>query len=282
MLTLNDNAITNVASITDVPWQILYQEDGIILQSWGEGTDLVVFPGLEGSGESCLHLVLPVMARALSINVPFRLILVNYAQERHATLADLIASIDKGLTKSLGSESCIFWAQSFGNLLATGVLQKGSVSVKKLLMVSPFTRLPSLLTRMSAASLALTPTFLYRATIKPLGRYVFGPVGENARHPFFQALARATTPEVRRQTKWLVNQDFNQQYEAIAIPAKAWLGDKDRLVNLPDQLKYFKDLASRKPNLSLSVIPDSGHVVFPNKVVAFMKEELYQWLLDKS
>jgi pimeloyl-ACP methyl ester carboxylesterase len=260
--------------------ETIYDRDGILLQTWGHGTNLVVFPGLEGSGESCLHLVLPVLSQALDRGQPFRLLLVNYAHEKHQTLEAMVHSINRGLAQVLGNDSCIFWAQSFGNLLATGSALTGSVHVSKFLMVSPFTRLPSLLARLSLASLYVTPTFLYRATIKPMGRYVFGPVGENGNHPFFDSLTRATTPNARRQTRWLVGSDFSNNFESIRVPAKVWLGEKDRLVNIRQQIRFFKDLAARKPNYHLSLIPTSGHVVLPHQTVEQAREELLEWLLE--
>ena len=268
--------------IPPIPWNTVYNEDGILLQSSGEGTNLVVFPGLEGSGESCLHLLLPMQEKAFADNAPLRLILVNYAHENHVTLIDLIASVNKGLKKLLGNDSCIFFAQSFGNLLAAGVLELNQIHVKKALMVSPFTSLPSLLTKMSVAVLYVTPTFLYRATIKPLGRYVFGPVGENGNHPFFGSLARATSSQVKRQTQWMVNAQFDDLYTSINIPAKIWLGEKDRLVDLDEQLLFFKNLASRKMDFVLAIIPDCGHVVLPDKAATFMKADLYEWLTPES
>lgn len=267
--------------IPPVSWNTLYNEDGILLQSSGEGTNLVVFPGLEGSGESCLHLLLPVQERALAENAPFRLILVNYAHEHHVSLHDLIVSVNKGLKKHFDQDPCIFFAQSFGNLLATGVLELNQINVKKLLMVSPFTSLPSLLTGISVAAMYVTPTFLYRATIKPMGRYVFGPVGANGNHPFFGSLAKATSSQVKRQTQWLLNAHFDDQYTSINIPVKTWLGEKDRLVDLQSQLFFFKNLASRKTGFTLALVPDCGHVVLPDEAASFMKEDLYNWLMLK-
>jgi hypothetical protein len=37
-------------------WRVVATNAGIALREHGEGTPVIVFPGMEGSGESCLHL----------------------------------------------------------------------------------------------------------------------------------------------------------------------------------------------------------------------------------
>jgi hypothetical protein len=45
-------------------WDVVGQAGGVTLRSWGAGTPLFVFPGMEGSGESCLDLVASVVRSA--------------------------------------------------------------------------------------------------------------------------------------------------------------------------------------------------------------------------
>src|SRR3954451_25395419 len=48
----------------DVPWQETAFDRGVRLLHTGDGRPVVIFPGLDGGGESCLHLVLPVLLPA--------------------------------------------------------------------------------------------------------------------------------------------------------------------------------------------------------------------------
>lgn len=241
----------------------LRSRNGVTLRQQGKGTPVFVFPGMEGSGESCLHLVVPVV----SGHNEYSIVLVDYSQEQHHTFEALIETIHGLISEMAGNGSCLFWAQSFGNLLATSVAAKGGISVERFILVSPFTELPPWKIMMGVLPLYITPNVIYQATIKPLGQYVFGPAGDQADHIFFDALKRSTVPTVRRRTNWLSGRNFQDTFTAISVPAHVCLGERDRLVNLPEQRAFFEHLEVRNPLFKVTIIPGSGHVVLPSKVV---------------
>lgn len=263
--------------LSKLPWQPLYQRDGIAVKSWGEGENVVLFPGLEGNGTSCLYIAIPALEEAAR-HRPCRLLLVDYSREEASTLDDLTADVAAAVKSATGGAPYLSWGQSFGNLLATGLLRHYDAPVTGMLMVSPFTNLPAWMVRLGLLSLRVTPTPVYRATIPVLGRYVFGPTGTPAGDPFFRSLAGPTVRQVRKQTAWLRNADFSAYFEGVNVPAQVWLGGRDRLVDLTAQRDHFAALALRKPNYQLSMLGGSGHVVLHEPAIAQLREEIAPWL----
>lgn len=247
--------------------------DGVTLRARGTGAPVFVIPGMEGSGESCLHLAVPVLDEA-----PDRqMVLVDFGAEQHATFEALAETVGALVTSVAGDAPCRVWAQSFGNLLA--ITLDGQVDVERWAFVSPFTRLPAWKAHLGTYSLAITPAPLYRATIRPLGRYLFGPAAGPAEEPFFDALYHAPVSTVGRRTSWLRGRDAQSAFEAVDGPAHVWLGQRDRLVDLDDQRRRFEALAAARPDWHLSMIEGSGHVVFPPDAVRTVRRELASWIL---
>ncbi len=267
-------------AFTAINYRTVDSANGVTLRECGEGEAVFVFPGMEGSGESCLHLAEPVINQARLVGTSHRLMLVDYAREEHATLGDLIETINQLIQSETNDESCVFWAQSFGNLLATGVANLGKTNVRKFLFVSPFTKLPVLKTYLGSLGMHVTPTYVHRATIEPIGRYIFGPTGDQKHHPFFSALRRSTPAVVGRRTGWLRSRQFSAFYESISAPAKVWLGKRDRLVDLAEQRSFFTTLLQDKENYRLSMIEGSGHVVLPSPSVQRLRQDLLAWLVE--
>lgn len=254
------------------PLSPVASRSGVTLRARGEGAPVFVFPGMEGSGESCLHLAVPVLE-----SMPGRrLVLVDYGAEAHASF-DGLAETVRGLVREVaGGEPCVIWAQSFGNLLA--VRLQGHVDVERWAFVSPFTKLPAWKAHGGTLSMALTPGPVYRATIRPLGRFLFGPTGSARAHPFFDALHAAPVAVVQRRTGWLRGRDAQAEFEAVTGPARVWLGARDRLVDLDDQRRLFAALAHARPDWTLTMMPESGHVVLPAPAVEAARDQLTTWL----
>lgn len=266
------------ADYPNITWQTLANRRGVTLRVNGEGPPLLVFPGMEGSGESCLHLAAPVTEEAAARGKPHRLILVDYAAEKHATLADLCHTITEAVEESVGGEAVI-WGQSFGNLLAATVAQEARLQVNKLVLVSPFTGLPPLRTRLGVLVLQFTPTLLYRQTTKPAGRFLFGPAGDQPNHPFFDALQRGRPQVIARRTNWLQGHTFEDRFRNLRAPARVWLGAEDRLVDLDNQKDFFSGLTQDRTNYHLSVIEGAGHVVLDTDTTRQVRRKLLDWLL---
>jgi pimeloyl-ACP methyl ester carboxylesterase len=259
-------------------WHEVAGKGGVTLREYGEGRAVYIFPGMEGSGESCLQLVVPVIERIHGDGTALRPVLVDYAQENHRTIDDLIGTIHDLICATSASEACIFWGQSFGNLLAAGVARRGGIEIRKVIMVSAFTRLPPLRARAGATVMALTPAPVYRATIKPLGRYLFGPVGDQPDHPFFDALRRGDPAAAARRTGWLRRREFSSLFIDISAPTKVWLGQEDRLVDLSEQRAFFKALATGHTGYELAMIRGSGHVVLPTTAVQRLRSDMLTWI----
>lgn len=260
-------------------WPVHSGGSGITLRVLGEGMPVFVFPGMEGSGESCLHVVLPVLEQARRAGRNFQLLLVDYAAEQHPTLDELIGQIHEVVARAAAGRPCVFWAQSFGNLLATGVRAQGGINAERFLLVSAFTELPQPLARFTAAAMRVTPTFIYRMTIEPLGRLVFGPVGEESQHPFFASLKRADSPTVQRRTNWLCGHNFSRWFSDLTAPTKIWLGMDDRLVAIDKQRAFFERLAQTRDNFEFSMIPGSGHVILPHGPAEIARKEILDCLM---
>ena len=260
-----------------VRWTELSQLRGVRLVTTGQGPPIVVLSGLEGSGESCLHLVLPVVVPA-GAPPRGRVILVNYAAERHRTLGELVAPIGELLGHAFPADATVtLWGQSFGNLLVALTAQQLGMRVLRTMMVSPFTGLPQIRVAAGRASLAVAWRPLYRATAQSASRLIFGPAPRGSGRPFFRAIAHAAPADVHRRMGWLSRADFANAFLALRAPTAVWLGERDRLVDLPRQLAFFTAV-TRDPDSQLVVIPGSGHVVLPPGAVSYARATLTDWL----
>lgn len=274
---------TTMATVGEYPqlkWSTLGEAGGVTLRATGEGESVFVFPGMEGSGESCLHLAAPVLEEASARGMPHRLVLVDYGGEAHDSLEDLFATMADLVAAAAGGEPCTFWAQSFGNILAARVSRDPRLQVRRFVLVSPFTRLSPVRAHLGALAMGATPGFAYRATIKPIGRLLFGPPGDRPEHPFFDALQAAPGPVFGNRTGWLRSRDFASDFEAITAPAKVWLGERDRLVELERQKEFFAGLARTRPNYHFETLSGPGHVVLDSAHARRARESLLRWITE--
>jgi pimeloyl-ACP methyl ester carboxylesterase len=261
-------------------WVTTRREGGVAIRCFGEGQPIVVVPGMEGSGESCLHLVVPVAQRVLfESNLKFRVVLVDYSQESFATLEELIVQIRTLVREEVGIVSSVLWGQSFGNILALGALSISEIHLAKCLLVSAFTSLPALKIRLSAALLPITPQSLYTALIGPGAKWEFGPFGDEGNPPFLEAMKRARPQIVEKRTSWLKNRNFTELFRSNEAQTKIWLGSRDRLVNLSEQRSFFEQLSRVKSNYRFGMIDGSGHVALPSQIVAHAQDQLCEWLV---
>lgn len=253
-------------------WDLIAERDGVRLLARGSGEDLVVVPGMEGDGTSCLHVVEPVWAE-LARRRPVRLVLVDYSGERHPSLAALTATV-LGLVGEALDRPAVVWGQSFGCLLAVAVAR--ATQPGRLVLVSPFTRLPTS-RDVPASLLPRIPRPLYRATAAPTGRWVFGPGSRHEGATFLASLRDADPADVARRAGWLRNHDHRDDFaDVTGEQCAVWFGVRDRLIDLRGQLEVFAELldGGRTPGL----VPHAGHVVLPVASVAFLQARLTAWL----
>ena len=121
------------------------------------------------------------------------------------------------------------------------------------------------------------PAFIYAHTIVPVGRYIFGPCGEQPDHPFFTSLRREPGRVFARRTAWLEGRAFTKEFGTLSGPIDVWLGARDRLVDLGRQQRLFKRL-EQKAKYTLRILPDEGHVVLPLHAVSQLAAEAAQQL----
>jgi pimeloyl-ACP methyl ester carboxylesterase len=253
-------------------WDVLGAAGGVRLRSLGAGTPLVVLPGMEGDGTSCVHVVRRVWGD-LQRRGPVRLVLVDYAEEQHADLAALEATI-ADLLRGVVDEPAVVWGQSFGCLLAASAAR--AIATERLVLVSPFTGLPTS-RDVAAGLLAHVPRPLYRATATPVCRWVFGPARGQEGAAFFATLRAADPGDVARRAGWLRGHDHRSHFDGLlGGHAAVWFGIRDRLIDLPAQLEVFTELMTgeRSPEL----VPYAGHVVLPAASVDFLCARATSWL----
>ncbi|HEU5473502.1 MAG TPA: hypothetical protein VFV67_22890 [Actinophytocola sp.] len=253
-------------------WQELGRAGGVRLLATGSGPPVVLLPGMEGSGESCLHLAGPV---ALAEPGGGRLVLVDYSGERHRFFGALVDTIAGLLDRCLGRAPVTWWGQSFGNLLLGSVAPLVAAPARGSVLVSPFTGLPPVRLRLAAAAFAVTPQALYAATTPTASRFVFGPApGTGA--AFFAALGRMAVGDLRRRMSWLRG-DLAGIFQPLPGPLGIWFGARDRLVDLPRQLAFFHALI-RGTGGRVHVVQGCGHVLLPPDAVEATRADIGGWL----
>jgi pimeloyl-ACP methyl ester carboxylesterase len=256
----------------DPEWDLLGAAEGVRLRSLGTGTPLVVLPGMEGDGTSCLHVVRRVW-RDLQRRGPVRLVLVDYGEEQHPDLAELEATV-VDLLHGVVDAPAIVWGQSFGCLLAASTAR--AIRTERLVLVSPFTSLPRS-RGVAAGLLPCVPRPLYRATATPVCRWVFGPARGQEGAAFLATLRAADPGDVARRAGWLRRRDHRSHFDGLlGGDAAVWFGVRDRLIDLPAQLEVFTELMTgeRSPEL----VPYAGHVVLPAPSVDFLCARATSWL----
>ncbi len=252
----------------------LGQADGVRLLSSGAGPTVVVFPGMEGSGESCVRLAADVV---LAGRGEGRLVLVDYSGERHRFLGALIDTIAGLLERHLGRSPLTWWGQSFGNLLLAGVQPLIAAPVAGTVLVSPFTGLPSGRLRAGRALLALTPQALYSATSPVVSRFLFGPAPRGTGADFFSALSRMRLADLRRRAGWLQGGDLAGYFLSLPGPLGVWFGEEDRLVDRHRQLAFFTAL-TKGVGGCVNVLDGCGHVLLPTPAVELAAQAIGEYL----
>jgi hypothetical protein len=231
---------------------------GINLLKFGKGPALVVFPGMEGSGESCLQ----VVAAALNLCPrKYSVVLVDYSSEQHNSLNELQTAL-KGLLSGLLEPPLRVWCQSFGNVLFAGLIAE-ALRPDSSVLVSPFTGLDAWKVRSSIISSKL-PEPVQRVAAVPIMRYIFGPAGDQPDHPFFAAVSNMSRASFARRTSWLAGQDFRDRFRGPIKAAKIWFGSEDHLIRRQMEMQFFSSLEEA----TVRVLDGAGHVLLPTAVVA--------------
>ncbi|HEY6002586.1 MAG TPA: hypothetical protein VIV57_06905 [Anaeromyxobacter sp.] len=252
--------------------------NGVELREHGEGRPLLFVPGMTGGGQATLDLAVRVAERAAAEGKPHRLFLVDYTAESHDTLEALQDTVTELVVRRLGKEPCLVWTESLGNLVVPPPRLDRVLQVARRVMISPFARVPGLRLAIGLALMAVTPPTLYRWSMAPLGRFMFGPPGDRPDHVFFAAIAEVSPQAARRRSAWLRGKEFAAWFEATSVPTKAWLGGCDRVVSIDEEKERFARLATERRNFRLSVIDGGGHVVTDSRLHERLFGEIYEWV----
>lgn len=260
-------------------WHTIAERNGVELKQSGSGPPLVFVPGMTGGGQATLELCVRAADAAAVAGAPYRILLADYTREAHATLDALCDTLEALVRPALGSERCVLWTESLGCLAAAPLRFDAAFNVRKRVMISAFGGVPQLSLRLGLIGMALSPRFLYRRIMRPIGRWVFGPCGDRPDHVFFDAVA-STPPEVaRRRSAWLAGRRFDELFAATSVPTRLWLGSRDRVVEIARERALFSRLSAALPDFELSMVEGGGHVVTDTALLAGMLADVTRWLI---
>lgn len=262
-----------------VAWRTIAERHGVELRESGSGAPLVFVPGMTGGGQATLELCVRVAERAAAGGAPHRLLLVDYTREEHPTLDALRDTVEKLVRPVLGAEPCVLWTESLGCLVAPPRFDD-VFNARKRVMISAFGGVSQFKLQLSLLGMAISPPGIYRWFMGPMGRWVFGPCGDRPGHIFFDAVARTPSNVARRRSLWLKGRRFDDDFEAIKVPTKLWLGALDRVVDIKRERAFFTRLAGELPGFALSVVEGGGHVVTDTTLLAQMLGEVYPWVVS--
>jgi pimeloyl-ACP methyl ester carboxylesterase len=227
---------------------------------------VVVIPGIDGQRGS----VAPIIDR---LGKERRVLLVDYAAEVESDLDSLAEAI-----ADLLPDECDVVGQSIGTWLAAEVAQRQRKKVRRVALMSTFTRTRTVSLWLSALITRLSPRKIYCATTPRLMAVACGPVGDGGKHPFLTGVANSDQEGVARRTKWQIGRDFAPRLGGIPQPTLVLLGAADRFV--PRRKREFGRIRSQFTGFDdrVVVIPDAGHVFLPSAAIDRAVTEIENFL----
>jgi pimeloyl-ACP methyl ester carboxylesterase len=216
---------------------------------------IVAIPGIDGQPGS----VGPIVKQLAQHR---RVLLVDYSRELTASPGDLAGAI-----ADLIPDRCDLVGQSIGTWIAAEVAVRRRSAVRRVVLISPFTRVRNITLRGSALGTRLMPRWLYRTTTPTMMAMACGPVGDGRDHPFLDGVANSDQAGVARRTRWQVNQDVTGLFRSIEQPTALVLGGSDRFVPRRDrEWKHLTEIFSRSED-RVEILDDAGHVFLPSESV---------------
>ncbi|HEX6658555.1 MAG TPA: hypothetical protein VF065_10765, partial [Ilumatobacter sp.] len=227
---------------------------------------VVVIPGIDGQRGS----VAPIVDR---LGQHRRVLLVDYAAEVEPDLDSLAEAIAELLP-----EECDVVGQSIGTWLAAEVAQRRPEQVRRVALMSTFTRTRTVSLWLSALVTRLSPRKIYRATTPRMMAIACGPVGDGGKHPFLAGVANSDQKGVARRTKWQIGRDFAARLGGVPQPTLVLLGDADRFV--PRRRREFARIRAQFTGGGdrVVMIPDAGHVFLPSAAIDKATTEIEKFL----
>ena len=190
------------------------------------------------------------------------MLVVDYSRELNPTLTQLADEI-----AALLPDRCDVVGQSIGTWLAAEVAARRRSSVRRVVLISTFSRVRDLSLGASARMTRMTPAWLYRMTTPKLMALACGPVGDGTGHPFFDGVADSDQDGVARRTRWQIGRDVTDLLRSINQPVAVVLGGSDRFV--ARRRREFAHLAGifSRPDDRFEIVDDAGHVLLPTAAV---------------
>ena len=232
---------------------------------------LVAIPGLDGSAGS----VAPLVERLAAMR---RVLLADYTAESNPTLDELGDEIARQVATEVNGTFDVL-GQSIGSVLAARLAVRPDLRVRRVVVISTFTRLRWRALAASNRVLGLTPRWLYARTAGPLMGIVCGPVGSGRDHPFFDAVRVSDPADAVKRTGWEIGRDFAVELSALAAscrPTLVLMGAADRFV--PDARREVAKLRALFGPSTVDVLDGSGHVVLPDHAVAVAVRRVERFL----
>lgn len=245
-------------------WTDVAIHHGLRLRTCGVGPTILLIPGMEGDGTSCVDLAEWLIERG------FKIILVDYKNEQTSNLDSLTEAVASLLTNQI-SGPIILWSQSFGNVLATRLLLQKKVTATKHLLFSPFVRLPSWKLNLGLPLLENSPDLLFRFLGPAVSKILFGPI--EAHHCFLEGLKVGDPKSYTKRIGWLKDKSLEEQFQFSSCKRAVWIGKIDKLIDPTTQIAFFQ-----KHQVEVVVIERAGHMLLPEIIGANGCEQLLGWL----
>ncbi|MDD4975223.1 MAG: alpha/beta hydrolase [Bacteriovorax sp.] len=255
-------------------WKIIASEQGVQLLVCGDGPLLILIPGMEGSGESCIELAEWLIEESVRSGIGLQIILVDYKKEVSNSLDALTTLLEKILQQHLKGP-VIIWSQSFGNVIATRILSRKNIKINKHLLMSPFVKIPKIKLFFGMIIMRWTPRAWYRRFTPGISRWFFGPMPKV--HPFLDVLACEDPKNYCRRISWLFNISLSEQFSYSTFPRAVWIGKDDKLINPIAQINFFKTNQGDAA-MEIKVLKNTGHMLFPEIIGKEYCLQLLTWL----
>lgn len=271
---------TRVREFPYVAWRTIGERNGVVLRESGRGAPLVFVPGMTGGGQATLELCVDVVEDAAAAGAAYRMLLVDYTREAHASLDALRDTIDQLVGPAIRGERPIVWSESLGCVAVPPSRFDAAFQIRKRVLISAFGAVPQIPLRLGLIAMALSPAAIYRRVMAPMGRWLFGPAGDRPDHVFFAAVDETPPGVARRRSGWLKGRTFYDDFAATSVPSKLWLGATDHIVDIQRERAFFGQLARDRADFELAVIDGGGHVVTDTALLARMRRDVVAWVIS--
>jgi pimeloyl-ACP methyl ester carboxylesterase len=239
----------------------------------GNGTPLVLVPGMDGTGE-LFYRQLPLLEPSYRV--------ATYALRDSAwRMDDLVDDLSHVVDKVAGAErAAIVLGESFGGTLALSFAIAHPEQVRALVILNSFPYFaPQARLRLALLALSVVPWGLMGAVRRLTAFRLHSP--ETHRHEIrrFVELTRGATQEgYRNRLKVLTAYDVRDRLRDIRLPTLFLAAERDHLVPSVQQARF---MAARVPGASLRVLSRHGHIclIAPHVDLA---QILAEWRSDLS